>query len=116
VESPQKLALFERDTIRWNQPHASEARAFYARVLGLARTNPALIGRDLRPVQTSAPRDVIAYRRGDLVVLVNARPRGVGVAVTGFEVAGARDLLSNNAQRGDTIALPAYGAVVLKRP
>jgi hypothetical protein len=23
VESPQKLALFERDTIRWNQPGAA---------------------------------------------------------------------------------------------
>jgi glycosidase len=114
VESPQKLRLFERDIIRWNQPHASGARTFYARVVGLARTNPSLIGRDLRAVPTSAPDDVIAYRRGDLVVLVNTRPRGVKVAVTGFQVAGARDLLSNNTQRGDSISLPSYGAVVLK--
>jgi alpha-amylase len=114
VESPQKLALFERDTIRWNQPGAAEARAFYAGVLKLARTEPALIGRDFRPVKTSAPKDVIAYRRGDLVVLVNARPRGVKVGVTGLKVAGARDLLSNNPQRGDTVSLPAFGAVVLK--
>jgi glycosidase len=116
VESPQKLPLFERDTIRWNQPHASQARAFYARVLGLARTNPTLIARDLRALQTSAPNDVIAYRRGDLIVLVNARPRGLKVTITGFQVVGARDLLSNNPQRSDPIALPAYGAVVLKRP
>lgn len=114
VESPQKLPLFERDIIQWNQPQAKEARAFYARVVGLARTNPALIGRDLRTVETSAPKDVIAYRRGDLAVLVNARPHGAKVAVTGFEVAGARDLLSNRTQQGDTIALPAFGAVVLK--
>ena len=114
VESPQKLGLFERDTIRWNQPHASQARVFYARVLGLARTSPALIAGDLRAVRTSAPKDVIAYRRGDLMIMVNARPRAVRVAVTGFEVTGARDLLSHGVQRGDTIALPAYGAVVLK--
>jgi glycosidase len=116
VESPQKLGLFEREPITWNQPGAAEARAFYAAVLKLARTEPAFIARDLGPVKTSAPRDVIAYRRGDLIVLVNARPRGVKVAITGFQVAGARDLLSNNAQRGDTIALPGYGAVVLKIP
>ena len=116
VESPQKLPLFERDSIRWNQPQANEARAFYARVIGLARTEQAFIAGDLKQVQTSAPKDVIAYRRGNVVVLVNARPRGVKVTVTGFEVDGSRDLLSNNAQRGDTIALPAYGAVVLKGP
>lgn len=115
VESPQKLPLFERDIIRWNQPHASEARAFYARVVGLARTDPSLLGRDLEAVETSGPKDVIAYRRGDLVVLVNARPRGVRVAVTGFKVAGARDLLSNAVQGSDSVALPAYGAMVLKR-
>ena len=72
VESPQKLGLFEREPIVWDQPGAAEARAFYAAVLKLARTEPALVGRDLRPVETSAPKDVIAYRRGDLVVLVNA--------------------------------------------
>jgi glycosidase len=116
VESPQKLGLFEREPIEWNQPEAARARAFYGVVLKLARTESALIAGDLRPVKTSAPKDVIAYRRGDLVVLVNARPRGVKVAVTGFQVTGARDLLANNPQRGDTIALPAYGAVVLKGP
>ncbi|MEO8090791.1 MAG: alpha-amylase family glycosyl hydrolase [Gemmatimonadales bacterium] len=116
VESPQKLGLFEREPIVWNQPGAAEARAFYARVLKLARTEPALTGRDLQPVKTSADKDVIAYRRGDLVVLVNARPRAVKVSVTGFKVAGSRDLLSNALQPGDAIALPAYGAVVLKRP
>jgi glycosidase len=114
VESPQKLGLFEREPIAWNQPGADQARAFYARIINLARTEPALVARDLNEVETNAPRDVIAYRRGDLVVLVNARPRGVKVAVTGFKVAGARDLVSNRTQQGDTIALPAYGAVVLK--
>jgi glycosidase len=116
IESPQKLGLFERQPIVWDQPGAADARAFYAAVLKLARTEPALIGRDLRPVRTSAPKDVIAYRRGDLVVLVNARPKAVRVAVTDSRVDGSRDLLSNALQRGDTISLPAYGAVVLKGP
>ncbi|MEA2724848.1 MAG: hypothetical protein QOH59_2619 [Gemmatimonadales bacterium] len=116
IESPQKLGLFERQPIVWDQPGAADARAFYAAVLKLARTEPALTGRDLWPVRTSAPRDVIAYRRGDVVVLVNARPKAVHVAVTGSRVDGSRDLLSNALQRGDTISLPAYGAVVLKGP
>jgi glycosidase len=116
VESPQKLPLFERDTINWNQPQAKETRAFYARVIELARTEPAFLGRDFESVKTSAPKDVIAYRRGDAVVLVNARARAVKVSLTGLDVAGARDLLSDKTQQGNAIALPAFGAVVLKRP
>ncbi|MEO7239592.1 MAG: alpha-amylase family glycosyl hydrolase [Gemmatimonadales bacterium] len=116
VESPQKLGLFESQPIVWNQNGADEARAFYRSVLKLARTEPSLLGRDLRPVETSAPRDVIAYRRGDLIVLVNARPKPVRVAPTGVKVDGSRDLLTNTPQRGDAISLPAYGAVVLKGP
>ncbi len=114
VESPQQLALFERDTIVWGQPGAAAARAFYARVLELARTDPAFLAGDLRAVETSAPDDVIAYRRGDAVVLVNTRPRAVSITVTGFDVNGATDLLSGRAQRGATVALPAHGAVVLR--
>jgi glycosidase len=115
IESPQKLGLFEDQAIDWKRSGADSARAFYAAVVNLARTEPALIGRDFQPVRTSVPRDVIAYARGDLVVLVNARRRGVKVAVTDFEVRGARDLLSNRIQPSDTLALPAYGAMVLKR-
>jgi glycosidase len=114
VESPQKLGLFEREPIAWNQRGAAAARAFYAKVLGLARTNPAFTAGDLREVQTSAPDDVIAYRCGEVVVLVNPRPREMRVAVTGVNVDRASDLLSGRVQRGDTIALPAFGAMVLK--
>jgi glycosidase len=116
IESPQKLGLFEDQAIEWKRPGADSARAFYAHVVNLARTEPALIGRDFRPVRTSAPKDVIAYARGDVVVLVNARRRAVKVAVADFKVGGARDILSDLVQHGDTLALPAYGAVVLKRP
>jgi glycosidase len=115
VESPQKLPLFEPDPIAWNQPHAAEAEAFYRRIIGLARSDPALIAGDFRALDTSAPDDVIAYQRGDAVVLVNARPHPVRVAVGGAGVAGAVDRLSNRAQRGDTVALAAFGAVVLER-
>ena len=115
IESPQKLGLFERQPIEWKRAGADSARAFYAAVLNLVRTEPALIESDFSPVKTSASKDVIAYARGDLIVLVNARRRAVKVAVPDFKVGGSRDLLSNEVQESDTLALPAYGAAVLKR-
>jgi glycosidase len=114
IESPQKLGLFESQPIEWKRSGAENARAFYAAVLNLARTEPALTGTDFRPVKTSTPKEVIAYARGDLVVLVNTRPRRMKVAVAGFQVNGARDLLSDHVQQGDTLALPPYAAMVLK--
>lgn len=115
VESPQKLGLFVREPIDWDQPHAAAARAFYRRILRLVRTDAAFIAGDLQVVETSAPDGVIAYRRGKAVVLVNARAHDAHIAVTGTAVDGTRDLLSNRAQHGDTLTLPAYGAVVLER-
>jgi glycosidase len=114
VENPQKLGLFERDTIEWAQPDTLASRGFYHRVVELVRTEPALIKGDFAVIATSAPDDVIAYRRGGLIVLVNPRPRTVRVKVTGIEVNGARDLLSAYRQRGDRVTLPAYGAMVLR--
>lgn len=115
VESATKLRLFESDSIAWNVAGAADARAFYRRVMQLAHTHAAFIGQGLAAVATSAPNDVIGYRRGDAVVLVNARPRTVPFTVHGFTVVGARDLLSGQTQRGDTVSLPPYGAVVLER-
>lgn len=115
VESPQKLGLFERETVAWNQTDTARTRAFYRRVVQLARTDSAFLTGDLRAIETSAPADVIAYGRGNAVVLVNARSHDARVAVTGFSVNGAHDLLSSAVQRGDTLSLPAYGAVVLER-
>src|SRR5262245_10269094 len=114
VESPQKLGLFERQAIEWSQPGASQARAFYNEVVKLARTEPALATRDLHEMETSAPDDVISYRRGDLVVLVNARSRALRFTVAGVNLAGARDLLSSRVEPSDTVALAAYGAVILR--
>ncbi len=115
VESPQKLALFEREAIAWNQPQAAETRAFYRRILDLTRTDSAFIAGSVEAEGTSAPRDVIAYRRGRALVVVNARNQPVTIAVTGFVVKGARDLLSRRTLRGDSLQLPAYGAFVLER-
>jgi glycosidase len=114
VESPQKLALFERGPIEWKQPHAAEARAFYHRVMHLARSEPSFITGELEKLDISAPEDVIAYRRGAAIVLVNSRPREQRLTVTGVRLDGARDLLSDRIQRGDTVTLPAYGMLVLK--
>ncbi len=114
VESPQKLGLFKQEAIVWNQPQASEARAFYRRVVDLARTEPAFLAGDFMEITTSAPDDVIAYRRGGIVILVNARPREVRFKVTGIEVNNARDLLSNRTQHGNRIRLPAHGTMLLR--
>ncbi len=113
VESPQKLGLFDREPVDWNQPHAQEARAFYRQVIELSRTNPSLVNGGLEVVATDAEQDVIAYRRGHVVVLVNARARPVEATVAEPDIEGARDLLGGGVQHGQMVALPAYGAVVL---
>jgi glycosidase len=115
VESPQILRLFYRDPVDWNQPRAAQARAYYQRVLRLARADSAFVAGAFRQAETTAPKDVIAYLRGDALVLVNARPREIRVGVMGFAVDRARDLLSNRVQRGDTVTLRPYGAMVLVR-
>ncbi|HEV2749057.1 MAG TPA: alpha-amylase family glycosyl hydrolase [Gemmatimonadales bacterium] len=118
VESPQHLGLFVRDSIAWDQPDTAAARAFYRQVLHIADTDTAFLSGPLRPIETNVASDVIAYGRGGrdaAIVLVNARSHTVSVVVKGFDVNGARDLLTGRAQRGDTLALPAYGAVVLER-
>lgn len=115
VESPQKLRLFFRDPIVWAQPGESQTRGFYARILTLARRDSAFLTGAFRDVETTAEDDVIAYQRGDAIVLVNKQPRPISLQVKGVAVAGARDLLSNRVQRGDTITLAGYGALVLAR-
>jgi glycosidase len=115
VESPQQLGLFERTAVAWNQPDSAAARAFYRRVLDLARNHPALLRGAYTPLTTSAAGAVIAYRRDSVVVLVNARPRATRFTVEGAAVDGLRDLLNNGVQSGATVTLPGYGAVVLER-
>ena len=114
VESPQRLPLFEREPVEWNRPGAEEARAFYRGVVHLSRTHPAFTDGALQAVETDAPDDVIAYRRGNALVLVNARARPVRVTPRGLDVSGARDLLNGGTRQGGPIALPAHGAVVLE--
>lgn len=114
VESPQKLGLFVKEPVAWDQPDATTARAFYKRVIHLARTHPAITSTDFRAVTTDVPKDVISYQRAGVVVLVNARARPVQVGVTGLVTKGSRDLLSGSVQQGDVVALAPYGAVVLE--
>ena len=113
VESPQQLGLFQREAVAWDQPDAAAARAYYTSVIDLARKNPAFLSGTLTRVETSAPADIIAYRRDSVLVLVNARARETRFAITGFDVKGARSLLTAPTISGDTVVLPGYGAAVL---
>jgi glycosidase len=114
VESPQKLGLFDKQAVSWEQPNADATRAFYRHIIELRRNNPAFISNELTPVVTDAGNDVIAYQRGSALVLVNARPRAVQVAVRGRNLTGMRDLLTGGKQNAASVSLPAYGAIVLK--
>jgi len=116
VDSPQQLPLFEREPLAWDQPGAAAARAFYHRVVELARTEPGLIGGALTPIETSAPRNLIAYGRGPLVVIVNPCSRTVTFRVTGFAAGTVHDLLSGRDLRADRFTLPPFGSLVLRRP
>ena len=115
VESPQHLPLFERDPVAWNQADTLTPRAFYRRVLHIADSDSAFVSGQFDVVETDQPKDVIAYRRGGALVLVNARNRAVKVTVRDFQVNGARDLLTDGRMSGDTVPLGAYGAAVLER-
>lgn len=114
VESDQQLGLFVQEYVDWERQGAAEARDFYRSVNDLARTHPAFAGTDVEEVTTSAPADVIAYRRGTVIVLVNARPQPVDVEVSAPGVAGARDLLGRNGPTGVRIRLEAHGFRVLE--
>ncbi len=115
VESPQQLHFFGQDSIVWGQPHAAATRAFYRKVIELARRDRAFVADSLEAVGISDSADVIGYRRGKALVLVNARDHEARVAVAGFRLNGSRDLLTGRRMRGDTLTLPAYGALVLER-
>jgi glycosidase len=114
VESPQRLGLFVKEAVAWTQPGGDAALAFYRRVLDLSRTHAALTAGRFDAVAVQPADDVIAYRRGDVLVLVNARPAAVRVTLAGVDPDGARELLYGGVQRGAQVALPAYGAAVLE--
>jgi glycosidase len=114
VESPQTLGLFVRDPVEWNQPGADAARAFYRSVIELSRSHHDLALGTLYPVATGADADIIAYRRGDVVVLVNARDRPIRFTVHGIDLEGARDLLHGTTHAGGPVDLAAYNTAVLE--
>lgn len=113
VESPQKLGIFEKEAIVWNQPGASDARAFYRGVAELKRIEPVT---NLQLVQTTAPADIIAYRLGRLLVVVNPRNRPVAFTIQGTNLRGARELLSSSSRPAviTEAGLPAHGFRVLR--
>ena len=113
VESPQKLGLFERELIDWNRAGAADALAWYRSIVTLTRTNSDFDEGALGAVMTTEPDDVISYRRGDTVVLVNTRDRAVRFATSDQALDGARDLLTGQTQRGADIELQPYGVAVL---
>ena len=113
VESPQQLGLFEREAIDWDRAGAAEARAWYRRIVELARTHPDFDRGALASVGTTAAADVIAYRRGGSVVLVNPKAGAVRFDVTDADVDGARDLLDGRTQRGTSVELSGFGVRVL---
>src|SRR5712692_1283055 len=115
VEDTQHLGLFVKEPVAWAQADTLRSRSFYRMVLHIADTDSAFLSGPLVPVETNAPSDVIAYARGGAVVLVNARNHAVKVRMPGFQVSGAKDLLTNATLSGDTVSLAPYGAVVLER-
>ncbi len=114
VESPQQLGLFERETIDWNRAGAADARAWYRSIVDLARTHPDFDRGALAPVATTAADDVIAYRRGGSIVLINPRPAAVRFEVLDADLEGARDLLGGVTARSRSVELGAYGVRVLE--
>jgi hypothetical protein len=92
---------------------AEAASAFHQRVIEVATSHPAFVGGELQPLVTDAPADVIAYTRGDVVVLVNTRPRDIAVSVHGRILHRARDLIHGWVQSGETVMLSAFGTAVL---
>jgi glycosidase len=114
VESHQELPLFEKMAVEWDQPDADGTRAFYRSVIDLARTHEDLVGGGVELVVTDQEEDVIAYRRGDVVVLVNVRSDPLNVTVDGIDLTGARDLLGGDTPASSTLFLDGYGWAVLQ--
>ncbi len=113
IESPQQIGLFDREPIDWNQPHAAAATRFYRRIVTLTRSEP-FVSDSLRAITTSNPDTVMAFARGSAIVLINARNAPVRFAVANPAIAGLTDILSGVRQRSDTVALGAYGTLVLE--
>lgn len=97
--------------IGWTDAHGLTAH--YKHLIALRRADPALRGDDFRLVATGADDRVLAYRRGELLVVLNHTGAPVTAAL---EVVGPmEDLLSGEVLRLDgTLSLPGFGARVLR--
>ena len=98
TRSSEYIADFGMDTISLAGPLVAKLRAI--REAGFSQV-------------MLAARDLVGHPAGWRAAV--AEVRASGLRVTGFDVNGARDLLSNRVQRGDSLRLPAYGAFVLAR-
>ncbi len=113
VESDQQLALFEREAIDWDQPGAQEALGYYRSLVRLARSD-YLAAAPLAAVETSAPDDVIAFRREGYFVFINVRHRVVPVTVRGESLLGTVDVLHRGAPVSARFELPPHGVRILE--
>ncbi|NBC17603.1 MAG: alpha-amylase [Bacteroidetes bacterium] len=115
VGSPQRLRLFEKDTIDFSQNPAM--RAFYADLLGLYQRRPALHDGTLTPLARDA--DVLLHeRRADddrVIVAVNVRPdaRAIALPPALTETTFTDAVTGERLPASDTLSLPPYGARLL---
>lgn len=112
VESPQKIPLFEKEPVAWNQTDARDARTFYRRIIALSR---GINAKTITPIETTAASDIIAYRRGPALVFVNTRARPVRFTANPTKVRGLRDAITGSTQSTADITLPPYGALILEQ-
>ena len=92
---------------------SAAASAFHQRVVEVATSHPAFVGGELQPLVTDAPADVIAFTRGEVVILVNTRARDIAVNVHGRLLHRTRDVIHGWVQSGETVMLSAFGTAVL---
>jgi glycosidase len=115
VGSPQRLRLFEKDTIDFAQNPSM--RAFYAVLLGLYQRHPALRDGTLTPLIRDA--DVLLHeRRADddrVIVAVNVRPepRAVALPLALTETTFTDALTGERLPAADSLSLPPYGTRLL---
>jgi hypothetical protein len=97
---------------------------WYTRLIALRAAHPSLQQRELRLLDVGSADQVLAYLRPSakadesVIVLLNygAEPAHLTLPIAAREPFGGRglvDLMSNELQDDDRIALPAYGVRIL---
>ena len=94
----------------WNAK--APLRDHYRRLAELRRAHPALRSQGMTPARTDRDDAVLAYRRGELLGLVNFTDQPVTVAVDGG-AGTAADLWSGETVSAGQLSLPPFGTRVL---